>query len=227
MRSSAYSDPLCSAIWRGHRKTIRWRLVRKKRLNQAKQVQWQNWFGVKFLSTLQLCTKHNVLLSWKFGTIAFTFQNTNKNPQAQASYCRHKLRCVPKRSTLTNSLLSARALNLICFEFGSTQNKQALLWVSSSQKSLVGRTAFWLRMKHSLTDRIDAPLPNWHGPCLQSLCLSMYPIGRWYSGPTTAASLAVQAYIQSSHLRNAARMYDLKSSAADSACTFNFNVIHQ
>lgn len=50
----------------------------EKRLNQAKQVQWQNWCGVIPPCTLQLCTKHNVPLSWKFGPTAFTSRNTNK-----------------------------------------------------------------------------------------------------------------------------------------------------
>lgn len=51
----------------------------------------------------------------------------------------------------------------------------------SSQNSLVGRTAFWWRIKHSLTDRIDTLL-NWHGLCLHSLyfCLPLYiQMERW------------------------------------------------
>lgn len=61
----------------GHNPT-RWKFVMKKNgWIKQKQVQWQNRFGVILPCTLQLCTKHNVPLSRKFDTFAFTSQNTN------------------------------------------------------------------------------------------------------------------------------------------------------
>lgn len=43
------------------------------------------------------------------------------------------------------------------------------MWVSSAQKSLVDRTAFWQRINHIITERINALLKKWHGLCLHSV----------------------------------------------------------
>lgn len=47
--------------------------------------------------------------------------------------------------------------------FCGRRSTHTLLWVPSSQKSLVGRTAIWQRIIHRLTGTIDALRLNWHG----------------------------------------------------------------
>lgn len=92
---------------------------KKKWVNQAKQVQWHNWFGVTPPRTLQLGTKHNVPLSWKFGRAAFTSPNINKTHMPMQTIVdsrAHTLIQAREHRAITNSLLSALS-NLLWFFF--------------------------------------------------------------------------------------------------------------
>lgn len=133
----------------------------EKWLNQAKQVQWRNWFVVIPPCILQLGTKHNVPLSWKFGTIAFTSQNTNKTHVHKPAIVDAAIRPRSHRfiafhvNKLTFVGLSIE-FNLLWF--CSRQNTQAVLCVSAIvSKELSGQNCFLTGDK---TDRIDAILLN-------------------------------------------------------------------
>lgn len=182
-------------------------------------------------TALELCTKHNIPLSWKFDTAASVPENTKTAnlPLWTLSF------------RLANTDLDAFHVEKLAFVsfcckfnlswFWRSQIILTILWVPSSQKSLVSRTDIWQRIKQSYKQNLCTSKLAW------ALCLHCLYLCLLYCIQVKRAAvpsqclllfhLCVWAFTSKFTHSKAARMYDFRSIVAILLCTFNFNVIHQ
>lgn len=138
----------------------------EKWLNQAKQVEWQNWFG----DTLPWNSAQNTIFHCHGNLILLHLSlKTQKQQTYHYGHCHSGLQTqIWTHFTLRNLLLSASAVNLISCEIWRSQIILTILWVPSSQKSLVSRTDIWQRIKQSYKQNLCTSKLAW---ALCSHCL--------------------------------------------------------